>query len=148
MTRRRPRRNSKITVKPAERQRLQSFYRDVLGCKVVTKSHAADLIQLGSNFYIGVNCDEAALNDSDGEKAIWLELRADDAKALRQEILKFGVKGIEFWDKEHPIFGLRADRCFAWRARQKTCRNGSNDELSLAKESLEDCEAHTWKYVP
>jgi hypothetical protein len=47
--------HSKITVRPAERERLQKFYGDVLGCNVITKSMTFDLIQLRSNFNIGVN---------------------------------------------------------------------------------------------
>jgi len=96
--------HSKIMVAPAERQRLQNFYRDVLGCKVITKGPAADLIRVAPNFYIGVNYDETALKESDVQKAIWLELRTDDPGALKEKILEFGIKRIEFWDREHFYF--------------------------------------------
>ena len=104
--------HSKITVKPAERERLQSFYRDVLGCKVVTKSQAVDLIELGPNFYIGVNYDEATLSDSDARKAIWLELRAEDPDGLREKILSVGIQRIEFWDKERFYFQAPGGQVF------------------------------------
>lgn len=104
--------HSKITVAPAERQRLQKFYRDVLGCKVITKAPAADLIQVAPNFYIGVNYDEAALKESDVQKAIWLELRTDDPEALKEKIVGFGIKRIEFWDKEHFYFQAPGGQVF------------------------------------
>jgi hypothetical protein len=104
--------HSKITVRPAERERLQKFYGDVLGCNVITKSMTFDLIQLRSNFNIGVNYDESALNDSDARKAIWLELRADDPEELKENILKFGIQGIEFWDKQHFYFQAPGGQVF------------------------------------
>lgn len=104
--------HSKIAVAPAERERLRTFYRDVLGCKVIAKSKASDLIHLGPSFYIGVNYDAAALSDSGGQKAIWLELRADDPEALREKILQFGIKGIEFWDKDHFYFQAPGGQVF------------------------------------
>jgi hypothetical protein len=50
---------------------------------------------------------------------------------LASRELSFGTNNIS-------TFKLQADKCFALQARQKTCRNGSNDELSLAKEHFED----------
>lgn len=104
--------HAKIMVAPAVRERLQSFFRDVLGCTVLTKSATADLIQLGPGFSIWVNYDESALCDSDGQKAIWLELRTDDPKELKEEILKFGIPEIEFRDKEHFYFQAPGGQVF------------------------------------
>jgi hypothetical protein len=104
--------HSKIIAAPAVRERLQGFFRDVLGCTVLTKSATADLIQLGPDFSIWVHYDESALCDSDAQKAIWLELRTDDPEELREEILKFGIPGIEFRDKEHFYFQAPGGQVF------------------------------------
>lgn len=104
--------HAKMTVLAKEREQLQKFYRDVLGCNVVTKSKAADRIQFGPNFYIGVAYDDAALSDSDGQKAIWLEIRTDDPDGLRQKILKFGINEIDYWDKKHFYFQAPGGQVF------------------------------------
>lgn len=93
--------DAKMMALPTDRERLQKFYRDVLGCRVTTKSDSFDLIQFGRSFFIGVVYDEAALKDADARKAIWPEIRTADPEALKQKILVFGVKQVEFWDRDH-----------------------------------------------
>jgi hypothetical protein len=94
-----------------------------LGCKVITKSNSFNCIQFGPSFFIGVVYDQAALKDAE-RKAIGLEIRTADPKALKQEILAFGVKQAEFWDKSTFTFRLQKG---AWLVKRKTCPNGSND---------------------
>jgi catechol 2,3-dioxygenase-like lactoylglutathione lyase family enzyme len=101
-----------MTALPAERERLRKFYGEVLGCKVMTKSDSFDLVRLGPDFYIGVAYDPQALNDSDAQKAIWLEIRVDDPAGLKQKILAFGIKQLEFWDKEHFYFQAPGGQVF------------------------------------
>ncbi len=104
--------DSKMTALPAERERLQKFYAEVLGCKVTTKSDTFDLIQLGPDFFIGITYDPSALKNSDAQKALWLELRTDDPAGLKQKILAFGLKQLEFWDKEHFYFQAPGGQVF------------------------------------
>ena len=118
--------NSKMVIRPSERDKVQRFYRDVLGCRVTSKSTEMDLIRLGTDFYIGAVYDDSALSDADRLNSIWLELRTDDPAALKQQILGFGCKEVEFWDKEHFYFQAREDRFSASWARPKTCRSGSS----------------------
>ena len=96
--------HSKMVIRPSERDRVQRFYRDVLGCRVTAKSEAMDLIRVGTDFYIGAVYDDAALSDSDRINSIWLELRTEDPAGYKQKILGFGCKEVEFWDKEHFYF--------------------------------------------
>jgi hypothetical protein len=63
-----------------------------------------DLIQLGTDFYIGAVFDDSALSDADRLNSIWLELRVEDPGGLKQQILEFGCRQVEFWDKEHFYF--------------------------------------------
>jgi hypothetical protein len=82
--------NSKLTALPAERNQIQAFYRDVLGCSLTKTSESADIFQLGRNFYLGVVYHNSALRVSDRLKSIWLELRTDRLEELKAKILQFG----------------------------------------------------------
>lgn len=104
--------HSKMTVLPSERDRVQRFYHEVLGCQVTKKSETADLIQLGTNFYIGVIYDDSALSELDLFKSIWLEIRTDHPEELKQKILKFGIREVTYWDKEHFYFQAPGGQVF------------------------------------
>ncbi len=104
--------NSKLTVAPQERERVNAFYRDVLGCTLTKTSKAADVFQLGGNFYLGVVYDDAAPSAADGLKSIWLELRTDRLDELKAKIRRFGIKEIEYWDKEHFYFQAPGGQVF------------------------------------
>jgi hypothetical protein len=104
--------NSKLTVLPLERDQIRKFYREVLGCPQTRESERADFFQIGTNFYLGVVYDDSALSMSDRMKSIWLELRTDRPDELKQEILKFGIKEIEYFDKEHFYFQAPGGQVF------------------------------------
>ena len=96
--------NAKLTVLPAERDQIRRFYRDVLECPLTKTSEAADVFRLGSSFYLGVVYDDSALSVADRLKSIWLELRTDRPEELKANILQFGIKEIEYWDRDHFYF--------------------------------------------
>jgi len=75
--------NSKMVIRPSERDRVQRFYRDVLGCRVTPKSKGMDLIRLGADFYIGAVYDESALSGADRLNSIWLDLQTEDPDGLK-----------------------------------------------------------------
>ena len=104
--------NSKMVIRPSERDRVQRFYRDVLGCRVTTKSNGMDLIRLGTDFYIGAVYDDSALSDADRLNSIWLDLRTENPIELKQKILEFGCQEVEFWDKEHFYFQAPGGQVF------------------------------------
>ena len=99
--------HSAVRVRRAERERIRSFYRDVLGGQIMRMFDDKDDIRLGDDFYIaflysggdgkgpdkGVNyAAEDALGDGDFLKAIFLELKTDDVDSMRKRIIAFGVK--------------------------------------------------------
>jgi hypothetical protein len=104
--------NSKFFAKPSERDRIRKFYRDVLGCAATKESESIDIFRIGTSFYLGVVYDNSALSASDNLKSIWLDLRTDRPEELEQKILNFGIKGIEFWDKEHFYFQAPGGQVF------------------------------------
>ena len=103
--------NSKMTALASERERIQRFFGDVLGCQV-TKKPEADIIRLGNNLYLGVVYEDSALSESDLLKSIWLELRTDRPEELKQNFLKFGIKEIEYRDKERFYFQAPGGQVF------------------------------------
>ena len=103
--------NSKLAAPVSERKRIQTFYRDVLGCKVVMKD-GVDLVWLGDNFHIGYRYEDSALSDEEMLKSIWLELRVGNPDDLRRKILDFGIEGLDFWDKEHFYFQAPGGQVF------------------------------------
>jgi catechol 2,3-dioxygenase-like lactoylglutathione lyase family enzyme len=92
--------HSAVRVPRAERDRIRSFYRDVLGCKIVREGDQKDDIRLGSDFYIAVlyEHDGVALAESEFLRATYLELKAAEVDEMRQNIVSFGVKVLEVPD--------------------------------------------------
>jgi len=104
--------NSKIAAPRWERERIQTFYRDVLGCPVDAKPQA-DLIWLRPDFYLGVVYEDPAVGESQLLKAIWLELRAECPEELKERILTFGVTTIDYpRDMEHFYFQAPGGQVF------------------------------------
>src|SRR5213594_3849228 len=104
--------SSKLTVLLSERDRMRKFYRDVLGCAMTKTSDSADVFQLGPSFYLGVVYQDSALSESDAMKSSWLELRTDRPEELKQKILKFAIKEIDYRDKEHFYFQAPGGQVF------------------------------------
>jgi hypothetical protein len=102
--------NAKMTVLPTAREQLRKFYREVLGCNVIEKD-GIDLIQFG-NFFVGVLYDKSALKKTEYLKALWLDLRTEDPDGLKQKILKFGIKELKYWDKDHFYFQAPGGQVF------------------------------------
>lgn len=96
--------NSKLTVKPDERDAIRHFYRETLGCPMTKNSERADVFQIGPDFFLGVVYDDDALTVEERKKSLWLELAADNLEETRQRILAAGVRELEYFDKEHFYF--------------------------------------------
>jgi len=103
--------NSKMVVLRSERDRIQVFYRDVLGCKVEMKPNA-DLVWLRSDFYLGIVYEDSALSKDDMLKSVWLELRTDEPDRLKEAVLKFGLSELEYGDNEHFYFQAPGGQVF------------------------------------
>jgi len=104
--------NSKLTVFPSEREQIRKFYREVLECPVTRESEKIDVFRIGTTFHLGVVYEESALRIEDRLKSIWLELCTDHLEELKQKILEFGIKELEYWDKEHFYFQAPGGQVF------------------------------------
>ncbi len=96
--------NMNLVVPPSERDRVRAFYRDVLGCRVTRASERIDKFEMRNGFYLGVVYADGAQSEEERRRSIWLELRTDHPEALRERILEFGARQIDFWDEEHFYF--------------------------------------------
>jgi len=104
--------NSKLTVLPSEQEQIRKFYQEVLGCPLIRETERADFFRIGHNFNLGVVYEDSALSMSDRMKSIWLELRADHPEALKRNILAFGIKEIEYFDKARFYFQAPGGQVF------------------------------------
>jgi len=93
-----------LTVRPDARAQIRAFYRDVLGCPQTKESDRIDIFKIGPSFFLGVVYDASALSDQDHMKSIWLDLRTTHPEELKQRVLKFGIREIEYFDKKHFYF--------------------------------------------
>jgi len=92
--------HSAIVLPRGEQDRIRRFYRDVLGCEIIRETDRKDDFRMGGNFYIGVLYEDegVALDEGSFSKAIYLELKADDADEMRREIVAFGVRVLDMQD--------------------------------------------------
>ena len=97
--------HSAVVVPRTERDRLRRFYGDVLGCTILTQTDQKDDFRIGDDFYLAVlyEDDGVTLDPDEFLKATYLELKADDVEALRQEIVAFGVRVLDM-DDPHLYF--------------------------------------------
>ncbi len=104
--------HSKLTVNPSEQNNIRKFYQEILGCPATKKSKTIDVFKIGDKFYLGVVYDDSALSKEENMKSIWLELRTENPEELKNKILKFGIKEIDYWDKEHFYFQAPGGQVF------------------------------------
>lgn len=106
--------HSAVRVPRRERDRIRTFYRDVLGCNIKRESEHKDDFCLGDDFYIAVlyENERVALDESGFLKTLYLELKTDNVEELRQRIVAFGVKVLEVPD---PHLYFQAPGGQVWR---------------------------------
>jgi len=92
--------HSALRVPRTERERIRAFYRDVLGCEITRTGDQKDDVRLGDDFYLAFlyEDDGVALDENEFQRAIYLELKADDVEDVRQRIVAFGVKVLDVPD--------------------------------------------------
>jgi len=92
--------HSAVRVPRAEKDRIRTFYRDVLGCEITREGDLKDDVRMGDNFYIAFlyENDGVTLDESDFLKAIYLELKTDNVEEMRRNIVAFGVKVLDVPD--------------------------------------------------
>lgn len=96
-----------VRVASSERDRIRTFYCDVLGCTLMRSFDDKDDFRMGDDFYFaflyaagrGVDVNrgvsyapDEVLRDEDFLKAIFLELKSDDVEEVSRRIVDFGVR--------------------------------------------------------
>lgn len=95
----------KSTVHPGLRERVLTFYRDILGCELVpTEKQKVDLFRFPNNFIMGVFYSNDCLTEQQHLNATWCEIKTDKVEQLKDKIIKFGVKVVDYEDKNHLYF--------------------------------------------
>ena len=86
--------HSALRVPRTERDRVRSFYGDVLGCTITREGDQKDDVRIGDDFYIAIlyEDEDVTLDQSGFLKAIYLELKTDNVEEMKQKIVDFGVK--------------------------------------------------------
>ena len=91
--------HSAMRVPRAEKDRIRRFYRDVLGGEITRAGDQKDDFRLGGGFYIAFMYEEDGFLSEEGFlQSIYLELKADDAEAMREKIVAFGVTVLDVPD--------------------------------------------------
>jgi len=92
--------HSAVRVPRGEKEKIRTFYRDVLGCTITREGDQKDDVRVGDSFYIAFLYENegVAMDESGFLKAIYLELKTDNVEEMRQKIVAFGVKVLDVPD--------------------------------------------------
>ena len=105
----------KFNVHKSLRERVRSFYVDVLQCTTMpSPAPNLDLYLFPDKFVLGVFfCDDGEiLSEEDHLKAAWLEIKTKDVQALKQRLVEFGVNEVEYADKSRFYFQAPGGQVF------------------------------------
>lgn len=107
--------HSKIQVPKGLKQKVRDFYIGLLGCKSLpANSPSVELFEFDNGFIFGVFFVEGreCLSEDEQLKGTWLELKAEDPEELKERLLAFGVKEIDYQDKTHFYFQAPGGQVF------------------------------------
>lgn len=105
----------KFNVQKSLRERVRSFYLDVLKCTTMpSPAPELDLFLFSDGFVLGVLfCEQAdVLSEEDHLKAAWLELKTKDVPEVKRRLIEFGVKEVEYPDKTRFYFHAPGGQVF------------------------------------
>jgi catechol 2,3-dioxygenase-like lactoylglutathione lyase family enzyme len=88
---------SAITVPRQDRDSIRRFYCDVLGGKIVKEDDEKHIFRLEEEFYILFRYDDVP-DESEflrSPRALWLQIKSDNAEELTRKILDFGATKID-----------------------------------------------------
>jgi len=105
----------KLTVHKDLRERVRTFYLDVLQCKHMSAPLPnLDLFVFDNDFVLGVFYGEAAdvLLEADHLKAAWLEIKAQNVEEVKRRLIEFGVKEVDYPDKTRFFFQAPGGQVF------------------------------------
>ena len=105
----------KFNVHKSLRDRVRSFYMDVLQCTTMpSPAPNLDLYLFSDQFVLGVFfCDEVEILPEEAHlKAAWLEIKTTDVQTLQQRLVEFGVKEVDYSDKSRFYFQAPGGQVF------------------------------------
>jgi len=105
----------KFDVHKNLRDRVRSFYLDVLQCTTIpSPAPDLDLFQFPDSFVLGVfYCEKGdVLSEEDHLKAAWLEIKTKDVSEVKRRLIEFGVKEVEYPDKSRFYFQAPGGQVF------------------------------------
>lgn len=105
----------KFNVHKSLRERVRSFYLDVLQCTTMPgPAPDLDLFLFSDSFVLGVfSCEQAdVLSEEDHLKAAWLEIKTKDVPEVKRRLIEFGVKEVEYPDKSRFYFQAPGGQVF------------------------------------
>jgi len=105
----------KFDVHKNLRDRVRSFYLDVLQCTTIpSPAPDLDLFQFPASFVLGVfYCEKGdVLSEEDHLKAAWLEIKTKDVSEVKRRLIEFGVKEVEYPDKSRFYFQAPGGQVF------------------------------------
>ena len=105
----------KLNVSSSLRSKAQTFYEDVLGCKVMPSPMLdLDLFEFDGGFVLGIFFvdDTETLSNEDHLKAAWLEIKTKNVDGLKRKLRKFGVKELDYVDKSRFYFQAPGGQVF------------------------------------
>lgn len=98
------------------RARAERFYTEILGCRKLKDAPYPnlDLYEFQGGFVLGLFfCDEKdTLSETEHIKATWMEIKTDSPEALKQRLIDFGVREVEFEDKSRFYFQAPGGQVF------------------------------------
>jgi len=105
----------KLNVHKNLRERVRSFYLDVLHCtSMPAPVPNLDLFCFPNGFVLGVFfCEEVdILSEKDHLKAAWLEIKAKDVQDTKRRLVEFGVTEVDYQDKTRFYFQAPGGQVF------------------------------------
>lgn len=105
----------KVNVHKSLRERVRSFYVDVLQCTTIpSPAPDLDLYLFSNRFVVGVFfCEQGdVLSEEDHLKAAWLEIKTNDVSEVKRRLIAFGVKHVDYPDKTRFYFQAPGGQVF------------------------------------
>ena len=105
----------KFNVHESLRERVRSFYLDVLQCTTMpSPASDLDLFLFSDSFVLGVFfCEQTdVLSEEDHLKAAWLEIKVKDVPGVKRRLIDFGVKEVAYPDKTRFYFQAPGGQVF------------------------------------
>ena len=99
-----------LFARPTSREKLMEFFTTILGREVLVSSDAAGMptpviaVEFPNGASLSVEFSEDALDERQARLGAWLELRTDDAPALKKKILEADLPRVEYFGNDYFYF--------------------------------------------